>query len=183
MARRSKQSSDQPDNAEANDGNVDKIREILFGGQMRDYESRLADLEKKILAEFGKVSRSLDSQIKKTDTHVRRELEKLSEQVKSERKARQDEGRKGSKEFTEFSRQVEGWFAELEEQYESDAKEHRSAVETMGADLSDAIQLSHDQLAADIENESKGLNEDKLSRDDLAHLLTEFAKMLKQRSS
>ena len=29
---------------ENTDGNVDKIREILFGGQMRDYEQRIADL-------------------------------------------------------------------------------------------------------------------------------------------
>ena len=30
------------------DGNVDKIREILFGGQMRDYEQRFADLETRL---------------------------------------------------------------------------------------------------------------------------------------
>ena len=30
------------------DGNVDKIRDILFGGQMRDYEQRFADLEKRL---------------------------------------------------------------------------------------------------------------------------------------
>ena len=33
---------------EASDDNVDKIRQILFGGQMRDYEDRFAELEARL---------------------------------------------------------------------------------------------------------------------------------------
>ena len=35
----------------ASAGNVDKIRDILFGGQMRDYERRFQELEDRLLEE------------------------------------------------------------------------------------------------------------------------------------
>ena len=35
----------------ANEGNVDQIRDILFGGQMRDYERRFEELEERMKRE------------------------------------------------------------------------------------------------------------------------------------
>ncbi len=43
------------------DGNVDKIREILFGGQMRDYEQRFADLETRLTKNIELISSNFEN--------------------------------------------------------------------------------------------------------------------------
>ena len=40
------------------DRNVDQIRDILFGGQMRDYERRFQDLNQRFEAELVRLRRS-----------------------------------------------------------------------------------------------------------------------------
>ncbi len=45
------QSTDRGGVAAQAGGNVDKIRDILFGSQMRDYETRFARLEESLLRE------------------------------------------------------------------------------------------------------------------------------------
>ena len=45
----SRQQEENPGNGELREGqNVDKIRDILFGNQMRDYEKRFARLEERV---------------------------------------------------------------------------------------------------------------------------------------
>ncbi len=87
--------------AENVDGNVDKIREILFGGQMRDYEQRFADLETRLTKNIELISSNFDKRMDRLDTFAKRELEKLTEQVKDERKARREDGKQGSRELKE----------------------------------------------------------------------------------
>jgi len=73
--------------AENVDGNVDKIREILFGGQMRDYEQRFADLEARLTKNIEHISNAFEKRVERLNTFAKREIEKLAEQVKDERKA------------------------------------------------------------------------------------------------
>jgi hypothetical protein len=45
------ETANQPQVLRGGAGNVDKIRDILFGSQMRDYESRFARLEETLIKE------------------------------------------------------------------------------------------------------------------------------------
>ena len=112
---------------EAN-ANVDKIRDILFGGQMRDYEQRFATLEKRLTQSIESSAQNLERRIERLDGYAKRELEKLSEQLKSERKDRIADAKKGSGELNEFSDQVESWFAEVEEKLSEEVKDIREAA-------------------------------------------------------
>ena len=75
-----KQSRKNPDLDPATEGNVDKIREILFGGQMRDYEQRFADLEDRLTRSVEQASRNLEKRLDRLDTYAKRELEKLAKE-------------------------------------------------------------------------------------------------------
>ena len=180
MTRRSKQSSEESLSANETDGNVDKIREILFGGQMRSYEARLEKLEKKILAQLEQTSGGLESRLKKLETYARREVEKLSEQLKTERKSRTDDNRKARKELDDFGGQVESWFAEVEEQFEAESREQQSALKAQAVELSAMVQDMYDQLVSSIEGESRDLAANKVGREDLASLLGELASALRK---
>ena len=95
MARKpsgKKQSS--PDAIEDAEGNVDKIRQILFGGQMRDYEQRFEAMETRITQNLDRVSRELEQRLERLNTYTRREVDKLGEQIKAEKKDRTADGKK-----------------------------------------------------------------------------------------
>lgn len=162
------------------DGNVDKIREILFGGQMRDYEQRFADLETRVTKNIELISNNFEKRMDRLDTFSKRELDKLSQQVKDERKARREEGKQGSKELKDLAQQLESWCAELEEQIGSETHELRGLLQEQGEELSGMVHDTHDQLSKSMAEETRSLADGKLAREDLAALLTEVALRLKK---
>lgn len=166
--------------ADGVDGNVDKIREILFGGQMRDYEQRFADLETRITKNIELMSGKFEKRLDRLDIFAKRELEKLSEQIKDERKTRREEGKQGGKELKDLSQQLESWCSELEEQIGGEAHELRGLLREQSEELSGMISDTHDQLSKDLATETRNLADGKLAREDLAGLLTEVALRLKK---
>ncbi len=160
------------------EGNVDKIRDILFGGQMRDYEQRFSTLESRLSQSIERASRDLERRIERLDGFAKREVEKLAEQLKAERKDRVADGKKGSGELNEFSDQVESWFAEVEEKLESETKDIRESIHEQGNDLTALLRQAQEQLQASLEQETGQLADSKVAREDLSALLTEVAMRL-----
>ena len=66
--------------ADEADANVDKIRDILFGQHIRDYDNRFATLEKRLTDSIDKTSRDIEKRLERLDSLTRREFEKLGEQ-------------------------------------------------------------------------------------------------------
>lgn len=164
--------------ADEADENVDKIRDILFGGQMRDYEQRFNTLEKRLTDSIERTSNDLERRIERLDTFVRRELEKLAEQLKAERKERIADGKKGAGELGEFADQVEGWFAEVEDKMAVDTKDIRETLNEQVNELTTLLRQAQEQLQADIDRETGELASAKVAREDLAALFTEVAMRL-----
>lgn len=164
--------------ADETEGNVDKIRDILFGSQMRDYEQRLDALEKRLTQRIERSSRDLERRIERLDAFARREVDKLAEQVKVERKERTTDAKKGAGDLSDFADQVEAWFTEVDEQLSSEAKDLRSLVHEQANDLTTQIREAHDQLHATLQKETTQLADGKLAREDLAALLSEVAMRL-----
>lgn len=162
------------------DGNVDKIREILFGGQMRDYEQRFQDLENRLTRNIELMSSNFEKRVDRLDAFAKREIEKLVEQLKDERKARREDGKQGAKEYKELTQQVESWYAELEEQIGSETQDLRGTLQEQGEELAAMIHDTHEQLSKNLAAETRSLADDKLAREDMAALLTEVALRLKK---
>ncbi len=161
--------------AENVDENVDKIREILFGGQMRDYEQRFADLEKRLTRNIEKIATDFEKRVERLNNGIKRDVEKLAEQLRDERKVRRDESKQGSKQFKELAEQVETWCVELEEQIGSETHDLRGILQEQNEELSAMIHDSHEELSKDLAIETR-----KLGREDLATVLSEVAARLKK---
>ncbi len=157
------------------DANVDKIRDILFGGQMRDYEKRFAALEKRLADSIDRTARDMEKRIERLDTFTRREFEKLGEQLKAERKERAAEGKKSSSELSEYADQVEGWFAEVEQRLSEETKDIRESLHEQATDLTVQLRKTQDALQEELSRETGELADQKVAREDLAALLTEVA--------
>ncbi len=163
---------------EGADGNVDKIRDILFGSQMRDYEKRLEATEKRIMQAIERLSRDMERRVDRLDKFARREAEKLSERIKTERKERTAETKKGSGELGRLSDQVEAGFAEIDEHLAAETLSLRNSLLDQAEELSAQVHEVQSQLQESLEKETASLQDAKLNREEMAALLTEVAMRL-----
>jgi hypothetical protein len=159
-------------------GNVDQIREILFGGQMRDYDHRFGQLERKMEAEFTRVSKDVGRQISALETYVRKELEKLTGKQLQEKKDRMDGLKTVEARMAKISEELDGRIASLHDQM---TVENREISEEMRKNrqelLSDMTELIG-EVTDLIHKESKELDELKVSRAEIAGLFSEVAMRL-----
>ena len=62
-------------------GNVDKIREILFGGNMRDYDKRFSRLEERLAKESSDLRSETKKLFESLEAFVKKEFEALSNRL------------------------------------------------------------------------------------------------------
>ena len=64
-------------------GNVDKIRDILFGSQMRDYEARFARLEETLVKETVEIRETSRRRFEQLESYIKREFETVQARFKT----------------------------------------------------------------------------------------------------
>ena len=165
--------------ADGADRNVDQIRDILFGGQMRDYERRFAELEKRFEAEFVRMRETQDKRLAQIDRRLDEQFDKLGKLVRQE-----IEDRNGAIDGLESRLQQAARTARGEVNKSLDALSQeiaqsderlRGAIDDLGASLQARASEGESALA----RAGAELRADKVGRDDLAALLTEFALRLR----
>ncbi len=95
-------------NGELREGaNVDKIRDILFGSNMREYEKRFARLEERLTKSTDALRDDLKKRFDTLESYVREEMESNNQRLKAE-KAERNEGLKElTRETRDSSKSIE----------------------------------------------------------------------------
>src|ERR1700734_3535805 len=71
-------------------GNIDKIRDILFGSNMRDYEQRFARLEEALKKESSDLRETTRRHLEALESFVHKELAALEVRLNAERDERSE---------------------------------------------------------------------------------------------
>jgi coenzyme F420-reducing hydrogenase alpha subunit len=69
---------------------VDKIRDIIFGGQMREYDARFAAVENRLNKESTRLRQDMSERMDSLENLVLREFETLSNKLQTEKKERNE---------------------------------------------------------------------------------------------
>ena len=101
--------------AEAPPESLDKVRDILFGGQMRAVESRLQGLEERLRSEHEALRADFAKQVESLDAFIRSEAQLLGERLAAERTKRVEELKSLAAEIKEAIRSLEKRHVKLEE--------------------------------------------------------------------
>ena len=96
-------------------GNMDKIRDILFGAQMREYETRFARLEESLQKESADLRDTTKRRFDALESYVKKEMEALQSRVKAERDERSDSVRRLSRDLSEASESLSKRIGDLDE--------------------------------------------------------------------
>jgi DNA anti-recombination protein RmuC len=159
----------------ANIGNLDKIREILFGGQTRDYEKRFRRLEERLSQENVQLREELLQRVKSLEDLLMSETEGLTEKMKLERQERYEANQDFIREINSLKTEINNRFVQLDEQVSKDIKQLRQQFQNQLQELMVQLRQQKDNLTSLIKQEVTQLKEEKLARNDLAAFFTEFA--------
>ena len=96
-----------PPAAEAQPESLDKVRDILFGGQMRAVETRLQGLEERLRREHEALRSDFAKQVESLDAFIRSEAQMLAERLAAERTKRTEELKSLAAEIKEAIRALE----------------------------------------------------------------------------
>src|SRR5690242_9378480 len=86
--------------------NLEKVRDILFGNQMRDVDRRLARLEERLLKETSDLKVDVKNRLDAFEAYMRHESESLAGQIRTERRDREGVDEQLSKEQRELRQQL-----------------------------------------------------------------------------
>jgi DNA anti-recombination protein RmuC len=167
------------DDAElAGGGNIDKIRDILFGVQMRDYEKRFARLEERLIKEASDLREDTRKRFDALELYVKQEFESLSSRLAAEQGARGDAVEALSLGITDTARAFEKKTAQMDEQTAKSQSELRQQILDQSRSLNDELRRKYEELTTALEREAAELRTDKTDRSALAALFTEVAMRL-----
>jgi DNA anti-recombination protein RmuC len=159
-------------------GSVDKIREILFGIQMRDYEKRFVRLEERLLKESIDLREETKQRFDALELYIKHELEALAERLVAEQNTRADSLEQLSKGVKDTFRAVDKKTAQMDEQSAKSQRELREQMLDQSKTLSDDMRQKYSELLVALEREATELRTDKTDRSALAALFTEVAMRL-----
>ena len=136
---------------------LDKVRDILFGGQMRAVESRLQGLEERLRAEHEALRADFAKQVESLDAFIRSEAQLLGERLATERGKRTEELKSLATEIKEALRALEKRHVKLEEatnmadaglrdQLLLQAERASTELARLGERLSTELKRSHHEL-------------------------------------
>ena len=144
--------------SEASD--IDKLREVLFGNQLRDHDRRYARLEERIQCELTGLRNDLCRRIETLEQHLRSELSAASERQQQEAQDRQAAVSRLTGDLLKAEREL------------------RSASLDLSKELLAEIQHVHELVSAEVAADVRLLEDGKVDRTQLASLFGELVMRL-----
>jgi hypothetical protein len=156
-------------------GNVDKIREILFGGQMRDYDKRFTRLEERLLKESAELREGTKRSFEALEMFVKNEFEALANRLEAEQQSREGSVQGVSRELHDAIKSLDTKLTQFNNQSTQAQRDLRQQLLDQSKSLNEEIRRKHDDVSATLERELAGLNHEKADRASLSALFTELA--------
>ena len=165
--------ADLPPN-EAAPESLDKVRDILFGGQMRAVESRLQGLEERIMREQATMRTDFVKQLADLDASAKRDAQTLGERLVAERTKRTEDLKALSSEIKEILRSLEKRQVKLEELTTLSDAEIRDQILQQSRAINNEIDRLSQRVTSDLNREVASLRNDKT---DVSAIVSVFSDM------
>jgi hypothetical protein len=162
---------------------VDKIRELLFGNQMQDYDRRFAVMEQRFQEKLrdleGESARALQSM----ESSIKKQLESIAGQVRQEQDLRAEAVKELGRGFREQIQVLEKHLGKVADQLASLDRDFTERLGHESQTLREDIKRRNEDIRATIERMFSELSNVKTDRNLLAGLFVEIARCLNQDST
>ena len=168
--------------AEASGASVDKIRDILFGSQIKNYDTRFARLEEALARESAEIKDTMRRRLDSLEAFFKKETESLASRLKAERDEREETLNEIARELKAASAQLSKKILDLDNKGAQDRSAARQELMAESRKLLDEIRQRNDSLSSLLETRVSELRNAKTDRSALAALFVELAVRLKDES-
>lgn len=168
-----------PSPSDLEDRKMDQVREILFGGLMREYGRRFQELEERLRGEVQRLDGEFGRRMAALESRLEAHAEKLTAQLHQEGAARaaaiEDLDNRCSQALRTHRGELVAAIERVEAELGRSDAQGREALAQSQADVEAALHTLREALAAEREQ----LIGDKVGREDLADLMAELSMRLR----
>lgn len=156
-------------------GNVDKIRDILFGGQMRDYEKRFARLEERLHKENADLRTQLEQRVNDLEAYTKKEFDAAVARLGDETSERAQAVKEVLKELRDTAKALEKRLTQLDDRQAKSDKALRDQLLEQSKSFAAQLRERADELSQTIERGTSELRTELVDKAVLADLFSEMA--------
>jgi hypothetical protein len=160
-------------------GKVDRIRDILFGSQMRDYEGRFQRLDERLTTQAVEARDEVQKRLEALENFLKGEVESMTNRLNVERSERGNVVEKLAHDLAETARALELRINNLGEHAGREVHGLREQLLEQAKALSAEIKEKHDQMKAGLDREAEQIRGAMTHREALAEMLSEVSLRLK----
>jgi chromosome segregation ATPase len=159
---------------------VDKIRDLLFGNQMQDYDRRFSKLEERFLQRFKDIEAETARTLSAHDSNSKKQVDSLAGQLREEKDLRADADKEIERSQREQVQSLEKRLRGLSDQVGQLERDLTDRLTHEVQSLHDEIKRRNDDMQRAMEKMFAELSNVKTDRNLLAGLFVEVAKCLNQ---
>jgi DNA anti-recombination protein RmuC len=159
---------------------VDRIRDILFGAQVRQYDQRFHGVEEMIKNEVAKLREETRKSNETLEQYAKKGLESLIAQLKAEQKERSDSSNDLAKKLDNLNKTLDKKTSRLEETTNAGRLDLQEQILQQSKNLMQEIQQLHAELTAALKKAVQELRKEKADRLALGNLFNEIGLRLKE---
>lgn len=160
-------------------GNIDQIRDILMGPQLREYENRLAQLE----SDLSLLRQDLRDRIEETKNsfaaEIRANVESLEKKIKAVSLSASEESADLRQLSDRTNKRFSNTIEALNDTVDKQIASLRDELSESKARLQEDVRTLRDQIFEELDRQFSALKTGKVSKDDMAEILFEVAMRVK----
>jgi hypothetical protein len=160
---------------EQSGASVDKIRDILFGPQIKNYEARFVRLEETLARENAQIKDMMARRFESLEGFVKKETEALASRIKAERDERAEVARDIARDLKSATEALTKKIVELDNKTAEAQSGLRQDLLAESRKLMDELRRRTDDITALLEKRASELRADKADRSLIAALLADMA--------
>jgi len=160
-------------------GDIEKVRDILFGKYVSNFEQRFSQLESRLEGDVEELKDRLSDKISKMDNAVNESLARLDTQIGAEQANRDNELKALQDSLKQAETALKHSIGLMEDQANQDLAAVRASLEESHQELLDQTSAVQAQLVGQLEKQKEELQTDKVGRQSLALMLDEVAVKLR----
>ena len=158
--------------------NLDKIRDILFGAQVRDHERRFTKLEAQLLAEAAQLRHDLKERFASLEQYIRTEVDQVTGRLTAEEQGRTDAISRLTTELQALAGVLQQTATQLRDQSEQAHRDLRDQLQHQATSLTSDFTEQQTALTATVDHAVRQLSHQKTDRVSLAMLFQELSQRL-----
>ncbi len=153
---------------------IKKIRDILFGSNMNEYEKRFSLLEQKLNNSLEDARQENEKRLLLLEDYVKQELKSLQEMIAAEKEARMKNEKRTQEDIAHIEEQANIFAEKTTKKF----SETRSQILELGKSLGDKMNQQEKKLSEKISSVDSTLQSNYADRSSLALMFTDIARKL-----